>query len=351
MSISTISPQLQVQGLPGTSKLVFSKRATTTSFFASDADTYFGSFTSPTAPSYVGTVSVGQTGDGVLQLSLTSLSLQQNDLVVVIVGYGSQSDSYVSMVTSGYTELANLWGNDIFDTNLGVFYKVMGSTPDTTVQAAAVGSAGDSQAMIVHAWRNVDPNDPIEKIMALSDNNSAEPNPPAIITETENAAVLAIGAAGSGNGINTPTEGGDLSNYVSVAANSTRDIALAIGSIATTTPGPVDPLQFNFNDSANFSWAAATMSLKSKSSQYGAEYRLNPGVYGLVASSTSTASTLRVYESGGDTFHSISFTSSPVIMQYITIPQNSWHSEDRYNAININFVTGAISVDLFRVDG
>lgn len=40
MAISTISPQFEVQGLPGTSKLVFSKKSISTAFFASDATEY-----------------------------------------------------------------------------------------------------------------------------------------------------------------------------------------------------------------------------------------------------------------------------------------------------------------------
>lgn len=232
------------------------------------------------APIYVGgatNASPGASPGPVINLQ-TELSggvgtIQEGDIVIAIFGRaaetaGTTDSEDMAIATPGYTELADLFQEDTRETNLGVFYKIMGEIPDSQVEGASLDSGGASleraEAMIVHVWRNVNRLNPIEAISTVTAASSSLANPPAVTTITENAVVLAIGASANDNNTTQFTQGGDLSNFISIGSPDTQDITLGVGSIATTTPGPVDPLAFSIATNSSYSWAAVTLALRGK---------------------------------------------------------------------------------------
>jgi len=106
------------------------------------------------AISYVGGatgVSVGNTDVSVSLTALTGGSDSapiQDDLVIFAYNIADADGVNLDLVTvtAGYTEVADLIGDGTQDANLGVFYKFMGATPDTT--AVGEGSLGGTDTAI-----------------------------------------------------------------------------------------------------------------------------------------------------------------------------------------------------------
>jgi len=97
-------------------------------------------------------------------VTLTLPSTLQNDLVIVgyAIGDDDNVDFDMAMVTTGYTEVSDLFANDVTDCNLGVFYKFMGATPDTSAVVDGLGGADAAVAAVCMAFRGVDTGTPMD---------------------------------------------------------------------------------------------------------------------------------------------------------------------------------------------
>lgn len=250
--------------------------------------------TGPATPVYVGgTTSSGAGSAAGGTFSITSLTGGigtapiEGDVIIIAYAIGSTSDVNVSVsIDQGtVTELVDLYTNDTVDANLGVYYSVAGATPPTTVTPGSTGSTAFAGALAVHVWRNIDTTTPIDVTTTTATAiSSALANPPAITTSTENAVVLAIGASGNDNATTPFTQGGDLSNFISIGGSDTEDATVGMGSIATTSTATVDPAAFSIATSTAYSWAAATVALRPKTIDiptYG-NYK-NSGIWNLQA--------------------------------------------------------------------
>jgi len=211
----------------------------------------------------------GSTTTGVT-VSLTSLTggisstAVENDIVLAFVGIGSTSDINVSMATSGYTELADLYGNAGKDANLGVFYKIMGSTPDTTAESFRSGDSAHAQALAVHVFRGVDLTTPIDVTTTTVTGTAARPTPPAITPITTGAVVVCVGDASFLDTNTTGYEFSDsqLSNFITIPVNDTNDISIGTGW-ASWTSGVFTPIIFTSVGSKLYdAFAAATIALR-----------------------------------------------------------------------------------------
>lgn len=213
----------------------------------------------------------GTTSTTVISLNGTltgglATSPAEGDLVVVSYAIHG-GDLNMSIVTTGYVEVADLWASDSLDTNLGVFYKAMGATPDTDVEVMATTSAGAPGAVIIQVWRGVDATTPIDVTTTTATGvNTGAPNPPAITPVTAGAVVVVCGAGTSLNGGVTLSQSGtELSNFIAVygdnADASNNDITAAMGSFAWTS-GAFDPVALVGNAATSLSWAAATLALR-----------------------------------------------------------------------------------------
>jgi hypothetical protein len=195
---------------------------------------------------------------------------EENDIVIVATGFVTTAFFFTPGVKSptDFTTLpapGYLRAIDSRDCLLSVDWKIMTSTPDTSVTVGAGNSTSLGNVTCVHVWRNVDTTNPMDvTITTATGANSAIPNPPAITPVTPGAVMLVVGA-GSSNVLedsfdissgfaNNEVKGGQMgSNY---------GYFLAIGS-KDWVSGTEDPAAFtNVTTAATLSWCAATIALR-----------------------------------------------------------------------------------------
>ena len=142
--------------------------------------------------------------------------------------------------SSGWTELADLYRNDVNACNQGVYRKVMGSTPDTTFEFPGTGNANDGAAVTLIVLRGVDTTTPEDTAVTTAGGiSSGQPNNPAITTVTAHAWVLALGASSEFVNVALPP-----ANYINLRDTRASDINAANSMLATreiTVPGAEDP--------------------------------------------------------------------------------------------------------------
>jgi hypothetical protein len=219
---------------------------------------------------YVGGRAVGTAGTtSNITVSLTTLtggtnsSPQAGDLVIVSFVTNPADTGRISYRISGYTQIADLYANDTERVQLQVGYKIMGSTPDTSVTITG-GSADVDQAIAVaiQVWRNVDPTTPFDVTRTTSTRtNTVDPDPPSITPVT--SGVVIVVAGGGGHNTSGTFTSGDLSNFVTENASDTHDATVGMGSYNWTS-GTFDPVLWGFTgtDSTNYAAAAVTMALR-----------------------------------------------------------------------------------------
>lgn len=228
------------------------------------------------AISYVGGTTAGFLGDGFANqqtISLTSLSggvasqPAAGDVVIVYYGSSSTANRNITIDTSGYESISKLYANDTYDANLRVGYKVMGSSPDTSVVVSGTGNASDAGVVAVHVWRNADSSVPFEASpITATGTDSVLCNPPSITPTITGAVVVAGGSGAHNSGGSFTFSSSNLSNFITVGApNETNDATIGLGSFAWTS-GAFDPAAFTYSgsDSTTFSWAAASLALQPK---------------------------------------------------------------------------------------
>lgn len=189
--------------------------------------------------------------------------IAENDVVIFAVATGATSDQNLSMITTGYTELVDIYANDSFDTNLGVFRKIMGATPDSTAQA----ETGTTTGMAVeHVWTGADTTTPEDATTTTTTvTNTSRADPPSITTVTADAVVIAVcgSAYYQSSTLLAPT---GYSNMVDVGDSGTSIGHVMMASKSVASPGAENPGIFNdFNNGVgdtSASGAAATVAIK-----------------------------------------------------------------------------------------
>ena len=194
-------------------------------------------------------------------------SPQTDDIVVVYCGFSGLGDQPAAISTSGYTELAELFGNSGRDSNVSVNYKIMGATPDTVVsvpsstQATAYGSGA-----VVHVWRGVSLSNPIDVTTQVATGvDYATADPPSITPVTAGAIILAMYAGTADSSPTAPTAPSGITKFVqAVSTAATSSFGIAIGAYEEWTSGTYDPpvwTGFEVGGTAD-SWCAATVVLR-----------------------------------------------------------------------------------------
>lgn len=183
---------------------------------------------------------------------------------VVIVGWSveSTSDLNLSLTTSGYTELADLYADDTDDTNLGVYRKIMGGTPDSTVVGPNVGNG--SKAMVVHVWTGADTTTPEDATTTTATGIDTQyPDPASITTATDNAVVVVV--AGNPSQDDTVTAPSGYTNSIAVASTTGgADCSAYMASKAVASAGAENPGAWGAMGGADatWCWAAATVAIR-----------------------------------------------------------------------------------------
>lgn len=168
----------------------------------------------------------------------------------------SNIDQDLVMITTGYTELADLFQNDLSDTQLGVFRKIMGATPDSSAQCETTTTNGIA---VCHVWTGVDlttPEDATTTTAGATDDGT--PQPPSIVTATANAIVLAIGGSSEADAVtNAPTGYSNLIDLQHTAMN------VMISSKLVASPGTETPGRYaDIAGTAADTWCAATVAIR-----------------------------------------------------------------------------------------
>lgn len=241
--------------------------------------TYYGEEIAPTAAAattgitYVGGTTSQATLSGTVTptISLTALTGGSgtapiaNDLVVVAVSVTSTSDLNIAMTTAGYTEDQDLYANGTNDTNLAVYYKKMGVTPDTDFTLASFGTSGNSYAIAVQVFRGVDTSVPLDVVSTTATGTaSVLVDPPAATAPASGSNCLVlIGGGSSTAGAQTYTAS-YLSNFITIGANgSSQDAVVGMGSIKNIlTAYNGAAWTFSAADGAGFSNASVAIVLR-----------------------------------------------------------------------------------------
>lgn len=218
---------------------------------------------------FVGSVTGNFIGSGVSALDLTALTggigtaAVAGDLVIYVGGYAdAATDHNLSMATADYNEVADLHASDTTDCGLGVFWKLMTATPDTTVQMNNTDGTTDMTG-IAYVLRGVSQSSPIDTTtQTATGTSSVLADPPSITAVTGGALILAVGAGGHTAGAQTFTNAA-LSNLVNSSRDGTNDSTIAIGRIAWPG-GAYDPAAFGFSaaDNIAYAWCAATLAIR-----------------------------------------------------------------------------------------
>jgi hypothetical protein len=231
---------------------------------------------SKTFPVFIGSGGVGENNGGSGSIDLTALTggtsstASENDIVVITVHYESASSGIPTMTTSGYTQIASGSASDTLDSQVAVFYKIMGGTPDTTAVYAASGDVAGATSATLMVFSGVDLTTPIDvTATTTSTSNTVIPSFPSITASSSTTGSILIGAAGGAHNRDTDGLYTDADNlYVSFSsapANDSGDSVTGMGFQRISAPSTsLTPPAFGFAlpDLATYSNVSASIILR-----------------------------------------------------------------------------------------
>lgn len=194
--------------------------------------------------------------------------IAEGDVVYVGGGVGTSVDADQAAVTSGYSELFELYVNDTSDANFAAFRKVMGATPDST--GAFDAAAGSSRVFVAHVWRGADTTTP-EDVTATTDGagNGGVIDSPSIEPVTDGAVVLTLGlsATPQAQALDTPTEPSGYGNAVFIGrtgvSGTHRNATTVMASKVIASAAAEDPAAWGaMTTNGQCSWAAGSVAIR-----------------------------------------------------------------------------------------
>jgi hypothetical protein len=222
------------------------------------ANSFVGSKTFTALGSASGTFSVSLTD--LKDTANSNATLLEDDLVIINYVTSSVGSDVALAAPFGWTEDAELYSNDAVDINLAAWSKVMGATPDTSVDLPNSTSANDGVVGTVFAFRGVKAGG--VSATTATGIDGGQPNPAAVTpTNTGSWVVVLAGANGFvGNPLTNP---GDLSattnHFRAVEIDETIDCVAGCGIKTDWSSGAFDPSQWTGGTTnADASWAAVT---------------------------------------------------------------------------------------------
>lgn len=206
--------------------------------------------------------SEGNGSNVTLTFSDYSYTALENDIVFLIGGFASETVGPRGAVTSGYTLVSSYDGHTTNKNNFGIWYKVMGSTPDTSVVGYGSGNAKDSVAYMFYAVRGADTSTIFDNTSTTAGpTSSTNPNPPSIETLTANSLVIvAAGNVVADGSPGVPSGYGDNTN---ISYADTNPFSVAVASKTIASPATEDPGAWSTWSSGV--WYAITMAIKAPS--------------------------------------------------------------------------------------
>lgn len=171
--------------------------------------------------------------------SITWPTLQAGDVTIVAAIHRT---AIANLTESGYTQIASIAGGG-GAMNLRVWRKVQGGTPDTTASYNGGGGTSDACVIVGMAFRGVDQTTPEDATPTTHNSASSSPNPPAITTATNGAAVIAIGGSRINDGTTGAVSG--YGDYAGTTANDTNPMTGGICWVLKATAGNEDPSSYS----------------------------------------------------------------------------------------------------------
>lgn len=210
-----------------------------------------------TAPEAPYLAFAGQEADDINGVNVTitfTSTPQEGDLVLVFGGHPHQAATNLGPSTAGYTAIAT---HTAAAPNFGAWYKVMGSSPDTSVVCYGSGNALDGTAYACYVIRGADPDSPFDATATTAGpTTSTNPDPPSITTVTNNALVIAM----SGSQVTDATPGTIASYHATISgtANDSNDITVGGAMRIKASFGTEDPGAWStWSSGANYSITVA----------------------------------------------------------------------------------------------
>jgi hypothetical protein len=190
--------------------------------------------------------------------------LVENDVIYLTVTVGTLlTDTDFNMTApTGWTELADLYANDTAETNLAVFRKVMGVTPDSTATISNPGGFGQGCAAVEIALIGVDTTTPEDATTTTATGiDTGTPDGASITTVTDGAWVLTcVGNPDSDTTITAPT---GYSNQVDRNSAASEPCTTGMTTKEVTTAAAENPGAWtNMSTNAANSWCAATVAVR-----------------------------------------------------------------------------------------
>jgi hypothetical protein len=208
----------------------------------------------------------GQTGTGTAGTCSVSLSaitgLAQGDVVVLFAGITSTSAAG-DPAASGWTDCGvGKRANSANTAAMRCFYKVMGSTPDTSVSITG-GASGDGCCAAAFAFSGVNNDTPLTATSVSVTGSSTNPDPAAITPSMGNACIV----AGAYTPIQDTTPSATVTNYLPSTPLNTNSAATRAGTVAamyrikTGGTGGVSENPGAFTSWTTSAWASITVAL------------------------------------------------------------------------------------------
>ncbi len=195
------------------------------------------------APTVVNTSSQDAAGSTSMTFTLPA-SMQQGDICIVLVG----SDTTQPDLPSGWTDFSAITYGGGYQRTI---YKVMGSTPDSTVSLTNLSSSGATAVAI--AIRGYVGTPSITTATGLT---TGMPNPPSVTTTLNNSLVIALGAIDD-DAVATVTAPSGYSNLVQEDSTGRTGMTTMLATKVVSTAGSEDPAAFGGSGSDD--WYSATI--------------------------------------------------------------------------------------------
>jgi hypothetical protein len=228
------------------------------------------------AISFVGSSPVTTTSNGAdVTVNFTSIvttagataTILQDDLVVAVFGSSRSIDLAMQTLSSGWTEATEIYSGGTQPTNLAVYHKVMGATPDTSFVADGGASGAEACAVVLFVFRGVDTTTPLDvAVVTATGANTTNYDAPSITPSTAGAWIMVAGAGVSpiGAAYTLPADLSATTNHFrSDNRTETADLALAAGIKTDWVSGAFNPTTISGGVSnTGDSWAAVTLALR-----------------------------------------------------------------------------------------
>lgn len=195
-----------------------------------------------TAPTYLGGASGIASNGGAISLNLTSLSLQQDDILIVMTA-AADAGAEINILSTDVTQIDSyLFGDDTEDITMEFGYLIVGASPPSSISSRSTGDTDNSTVHIIQAFRGVDLTAFSARLFAANGYNTnvgfntANPTFTSVSIQTDNSIVVSLAASSndlSAGSYSAP----EMTDFITVGANDTYDAVGGMGYTLIETSG------------------------------------------------------------------------------------------------------------------